>query len=55
MYSGKVQIHPNAPNVIHLMCGEIYNIEGKKFFTFGGAVSYDKEQRIPNVSWWKQE
>lgn len=52
---GKVQIHPKAPNVIHLMRGEIYEIEGKTFFAFGGAASHDKEYRKPDISWWKQE
>lgn len=29
------------PSVIHLMRGQIYDIEGKKFFTMGGARSHD--------------
>ena len=29
---GKVQIHPKAKNVIHLMRGEVYTIENKKYF-----------------------
>lgn len=29
------------PSVIHLKRGEIFNINGKKFFTFGGASSHD--------------
>lgn len=29
------------PSVIHLMRGQIFNIEGKDFFTFGGASSHD--------------
>lgn len=29
------------PSVIHLMRGQIFTIEGKKFFTFGGANSHD--------------
>lgn len=54
-FGGKVQVHPEAENVIHLMRGEIYEIEGKTFFTFGGALSVDKSYREPNVSWWEQE
>lgn len=54
-HGGQVQIHPDAPNVIHLMRGEIYDIDGKKFFAFGGAASHDKELRTLNVSWWEQE
>ena len=29
------------PSVIHLMRGQVYNIQGKKFFTMGGASSCD--------------
>lgn len=54
-FGGKVHIHPEAPNVLHLMRGEIYEIEGKTFFAFGGAVSHDKSYRKPNISWWECE
>lgn len=52
---GKVQIHPLAKNVIHLMRGEIYTIEGKSFFVMGGANSHDKEHRVAGVTWWEEE
>ena len=55
MFGGKVQIHPHAENVIHLMRGEIYEIEGKSFFTFGGAASVDKAYRTEGYSWWSAE
>ncbi len=54
-HGGKVQIHPKADNVIHLMRGEIYDIEGKRYFAFGGAASHDKGHRKEDYSWWKQE
>ena len=54
-HGGKVQIHPHAPNIIHLMRGEYYNIDGYTFFTFGGARSHDKAYRIPDKTWWTQE
>lgn len=38
-HGGKV--HKIRPSVIHLMRGEVYVIDGKKFFTFGGASSHD--------------
>lgn len=38
-HGGKV--HHIRPSVIHLMRGQVYNIEDKKFFTFGGASSHD--------------
>ena len=42
-------------NLYHLLRGEIYTIEGKTFFTFGGGESDDKEFRIPGESWWPEE
>ena len=35
------KVHKIRPHVLHLMRGEIYIIEGKKFFAFGGAQSHD--------------
>lgn len=43
------------PNVIHLMRGEVYLIEGRTVFTFGGGHSADFWQRKPGTSWWPQE
>lgn len=37
------------PSVIHLMRGEIFNIEDKKFFTFGGASSHDIKDGILEI------
>lgn len=34
-------VHFIRPSVIHLMRGQIFNIEDKTFFTFGGASSHD--------------
>lgn len=36
---GKIQ--RVRPSVIHLMRGQVFTIEGKKIFTFGGASSHD--------------
>ena len=38
-HGGKV--HKIRPSVIHLMRGQIYELCGKKIFTFGGASSHD--------------
>ena len=35
--------------------GEVYEIEGKSFFTFGGAYSVDRPFRTENYTWWPQE
>lgn len=34
-------VHFIRDNIIHLMRGQIFNIENQKFFTFGGAKSHD--------------
>ena len=43
------------PNVLQLMRGQVFNIDGKKFFTFGGAMSHDKQYRTAGLSWWERE
>lgn len=52
-WGGKVQ--KIYDKVYHLMRGEIYLIEGKKIFTFGGAFSHDKMYRREGISWWEDE
>lgn len=49
------KVHKIKPNVIHLMRGQIFEIEGKTIFTFGGATSIDRDYRIAGRSWWPQE
>lgn len=43
-----------APNLVHLMRGQVYTICGKKFFTFGGGHSQDFEYRTAE-NWWERE
>lgn len=49
------QVHKISDNIYHLMRGQIFTIEGKTFFTMGGAYSIDKEYRAENIDWWKEE
>lgn len=42
-------------NLFQLLRGEIYTIDGRTFFTFGGGDSIDKELRRENGTWWKEE
>jgi len=44
-----------SSNVIHLKRGQVFTIEGKTIFTMGGGISIDKEHRIKDISWWKEE
>lgn len=46
-HGGKV--HKIRDSVLHLMRGEIFNIDNKKFFTFGGAKSHDIKDGILNL------
>ena len=46
-HSGKV--HKIRDSVLHLMRGEIFEIEGKKIFAFGGARSHDIQDGILNL------
>ncbi len=48
-------VHRIRTSVIHLMRGQVYEIDGKKFFTMGGARSSDIAYRTPDVSWWEEE
>lgn len=52
-HGGKV--HQLRRNIFHLIRGEIYEIEGKTFFAFGGAYSIDKSMRTEGVAWWHEE
>lgn len=49
------KVHMIAPDVIHLMRGQVFEIEGKTFFTLGGATSLDRYMRKEGVSWWAEE
>jgi len=53
MFGGTVGVLKDR--VYHLKRGEMYTIKGKKFFCFGGALSIDKDYRIPGKSWWREE
>ncbi|EPY2271283.1 metallophosphoesterase family protein [Clostridium sporogenes] len=52
-HGGKV--HKINNSIYHLMRGQVFNINGLKFWTMGGATSTDKENRIKNISWWEEE
>ena len=52
-HGGKV--HMITPSIIHLMRGQIYEINNETYFVMGGATSIDRHRRIPGVSWWPEE
>ena len=61
MFGDEVGVFGN--NTYRLLTGHMYNIEGEKFFVFGGASSIDKSWRRtheimhnqPRTLWWPEE
>ena len=49
------KVHEIRSNILHLMRGQIFTIDGKKIFAMGGAYSIDKAMRTAGFSWWKEE
>lgn len=49
------KVHRIAGNIFHLMRGEIFTIEGKKIFAFGGGHSQDIDFRRDSTHWWQRE
>jgi len=47
--------HRIMDSVYHLMRGQVFTIDGLKFFTMGGAASHDRQCRREGVSWWPEE
>lgn len=52
---GGDKVHKVDEGIYHLMRGKVYLIDGKKFFTMGGATSHDKQYRTDGKNWWKEE
>jgi predicted phosphodiesterase len=46
---------PIAPRVTYLPRGATFEWAGKRFLTFGGAVSVDQAARTPGIDWWPEE
>lgn len=49
------KVHVIEPDILHLMRGYVFEIEGKKFFTFGGGYSVDKMFRKEGKTWFPEE
>ena len=57
-HGGKV--HKVRPNVIHLMRGQVFHLQGKTFWTFGGARSHDIRDGVlevgdPRIKEWNKD
>ena len=49
------RVHRVRSNVLHLMRGQVFEIEGIRIFTMGGGYSIDVMYRIPGRTWWPAE
>lgn len=49
------KIHRINDSILHLMRGQVYNINNKTIFTMGGAESIDKGYRKNGIGWWARE
>lgn len=47
--------HRIRHNIYHLIKGEVFDFDGKKFFAFGGGFSHDYASRTEHKTWWKDE
>lgn len=53
-------VHEIRPSILHLKRGQVFKIQGKTFFTFGGASSHDIKDGIlepndPQIKKWKND
>lgn len=51
-------VHVIRPKLLHLMRGQVYEIDGKKIFTMGGASSHDRgpaKGQKTCKGWWPEE
>ncbi len=49
------KVHFVESSIIHLMRGQVYEIDGVRFFTFGGAYSVDRYMRTQGIDWFPEE
>lgn len=52
---GGAKVFRYSDSIKFLKRGEIYTIDGRTFWNFGGANSIDKGRRTKDVSWWSEE
>ena len=53
LYKGKIR--HITDNIKYLQRGQVFEIEGYKIFTFGGAKSVDRGYGKSTMWWWKEE
>jgi len=50
-----ILVSEEKPFIAFLKRGKVYHIDNYKFLVLGGALSIDKEYRVPELSWWENE
>lgn len=48
-------VHEARPHVLHLMRGEVFDVDGLTVLAMGGATSNDRQYRKEGRSWWHEE
>lgn len=48
-------IHRICDDIIHLMRGQVYDIDNLSFYVFGGAYSVDRNNRVEGITWFEEE
>lgn len=49
------RVHRISDSILHLMRGQVFDIQGMSFFTMGGACSHDMKYRTEGKNWWQRE
>lgn len=49
------KVHFIERDMVHLMRGQVFDLGGVKFFTFGGVYSIDRLYRREGISWFSEE
>lgn len=54
-HGGKVHRLPGFPSILHLMRGQVFELEGHALLTMGGATSPDAAWRVEGETWFARE
>lgn len=54
-HGGRVHRFEDYPSIVHLMRGQVFELDGARVFTMGGATSVDRAWRVPGLSWFPEE
>ncbi len=49
------EVHKISGRLMHLMRGNVYDLDGVKVFAFGGGHSEDIDMRSTQQTWWQRE